>query len=223
MFATLSSDPHVNLLDVDIPLNINDEPALLVPWETIDTALSMSRKIMLELSNVVSTFSGLADIEILTENYDWEPEWLGLGLNYPASHLGARPLWSLVRPACPPHSPARVEQVYSDIWDPRVTTKEEHEAIALLPSDIPEGSLKRSLSRWTHTTDACQRPHLQGLHSAFVRPKNMAVATKLFPLFGDAKFGVSNEILIPGVEEWNMSLSPAMGVVGWDQREDKLH
>jgi hypothetical protein len=223
MISTLAGDARVNLPNVDIPLNTNDEPAMLVPWERIDTALSMSRKMMLEPADVMSDLSGLGDIQSLTEKFRWKPEWLGPRLNYPASHLGPRPLWSLIREACAPKSSARMEKVYSDIWDTRVPTKAEHEAIALLPSDIPEGSFGGYVQNWTRVTDVCHHHNLQGLHSAFVSPENMAVATKMFPLFGNRKFGMSNEILIPGTQDWNTTRSQDGEIVDWEEREDKLY
>jgi hypothetical protein len=222
MFTTLSNEPNVHLPDIDIPLNVNEEPAMLVPWEAIDTALSMSRKMMLEPSDVVSKFSGLGEIENLTAAYEWEPEWLGPRLTHPSSHLGPRPLWSLIRPACPPRSPARLGHVYNDIWDLEGGVKEAHSAAGLLPLDLPQGTLQGYAKNWTDVVDACQHTNIQGLHSAFVSPKEMGIATKLFPLFGDAKFAMSNEILLPGTAEWNASTSSS-NPVSWDDRQDKLH
>ncbi|KAH7389441.1 hypothetical protein DE146DRAFT_619935 [Phaeosphaeria sp. MPI-PUGE-AT-0046c] len=223
MLLALSNESSVQLPDIDIPLNVNDESAMLVPWETIDTALSMSRKIMLEPGDVVSEFSRLGDMEALIEDYEWKPEWLGPRLTHPASHLGPRPLWSLIRPACSPKSNARREHVYNDIWDPQRGVKDEHSAAALLPRELPKGALKGYVKNWTNVVDPCQQPDLQGLHSAFVSPKEMGVAVKLFPLFGDAKFTTSNEILLPGAREWNMSSLEQKAPISWDERRSKLY
>jgi hypothetical protein len=222
MFTALSNEVNVHLPDVDIPLNVNEESAMLAPWEAIDTAISMSREMMLEPSDMVSRFSGLGDIENLTATYSWKPEWLGPRLTYPSSHLGPRPLWSLVRPACPPRSPARLEHVYNDVWDPKVGVKEAHSVTGLLPLDLPQDTLKGYVKNWTNTIGACQHANLQGLHSAFVSPKEMGISTKLFPLFGDAKVSMSNEILLPGVAEWNTS-TPFSNPVSWDNKQNKLH
>ncbi|KAF2833455.1 hypothetical protein CC86DRAFT_278522 [Ophiobolus disseminans] len=223
MLTTLANDPKVDLPDMDIPLNINAEPAMLVPWEAIDTALSMSRKIMPEAKDTTGKFTSLDDIEDLMKQFDWKPEWLGPRLTHPASHLGPRPLWSLVRPACPPGSTARLGKVYNDIWDSEGGTREEHSAAALLLHDLPDGTLKGYVKNWTNTVDICEEPNLQGLHSAFVAPVEMGVATKLFPLFGDTKFAVGNEILLPGAADWNASaLSTEFTALAWEKREDKL-
>lgn len=223
MLTTLTNEANFRLPDVDIPLNINDEPAMLVSWEAIDTALSRSRKIMLEPSDVLTDFSGLNVIEEVTANYNWKPEWLGPRLTHPSSHLGPRPLWSLVRPACPPHSPTQNEHIYNDIWDPEGSVKEAHNAPALLPSKLPKDSLQGYAKDWTISTDSCQNSHLQGLHSAFVSPKEIGVSTALFLLFGDVKFSMSNEILLPSAEEWNTSSSSSSTAVPWQKKANKLH
>jgi hypothetical protein len=221
MLETLSNAPKVHLPDMDIPLNVNMEPAMLVDWEAIDTALSLSRKIMLEPSEVVTDFSGIGDIENLTADYTWAPEWLGPRLHHPSSHLGPRPLWSLVRPACPPHSPARLGYVYNDIWDPEGETRDEHFATALLPLDLPAHTLRGYTKNWTNAMDACQHPNLQALHTSFVAPKEMGIATKLFPLFGDRKFAMGNEILLP---DWNISAStPSASLAPWSSKSNTLH
>ena len=223
LLIALAKDPQMKLPDIDIPLNINEEPAMLVPWETIDTAMSSVRKMMLEPKDTTIKFSGLEDIENLTVDYDWKPEWLGPRLTHPASHLGPRPLWSLIRPACGPDTPVRLGKVYDDIWDPEGETREEHSATALLPHDLYEGTLNGYRMNWTRSIDACEAPNLQGLHSAFVAPKQMGVATKLFPLFGDTKFSMSNEILLPGAADWNTSSPSTDGTtLSWDERENKL-
>lgn len=219
MLATLASQPGVALPNLDIPVNVNDEPGILVPWEVIDTAVSLSRKIQIPLENVIREFSEPDNIENLTTSFKFDPEWLGPRLAHPESHLGPRPLWSLVRPACPPDSPSRLGHVYNDIWEPGGEAHESHTAIALFP-DTFNGPAKN----WTKVVDACQNPHLQGLQSAFVAPKQMSVSTKLFPLFGDSKFSMSNDILLPGSIEWNVSsTSSGLEVVPWDQKQNKLY
>ncbi|KAH8730322.1 hypothetical protein GQ44DRAFT_607047 [Phaeosphaeriaceae sp. PMI808] len=224
MLTTLANEPNVHLPDIDIALNVNKEPAMLVPWEMVDTALSMSRKLMLEPTDIIPTFSGLGNIENLTEGFDWQPEWLGPRLTHPASSLGPRPLWSLVKPACPPKSATREARVYDDIWDPEGGTKEMHSAAALLPLELPVGTVKGYRDRnWTRAIDACEHPHLQGLHSAFVSPKEMGVATKIFPLFSDTKFSMSNDILLPDAAEWNASsVISEPSTVSWEDKDKKL-
>ncbi|KAJ4365039.1 hypothetical protein N0V83_008655 [Neocucurbitaria cava] len=224
MLRTLVENENVTLPDMDIPFNVDDEPALLVPWETVDTAVSLARPLLLDSTDVSTEYSGLEDVGTLAADFTFDPEWLGARLTHPDSHLGPRPLWSLVRPACPPGSPARSGHVFNDIWDPEGATSEDHSATALLPLQLPEGTLKGYAENWTRTIDACQQPNLQGLHGAFVTPNAMKVATKLFPLFGDTKLSMSSEILIPGATEWNRSasLSSASNDT-WKDKAEKLY
>jgi hypothetical protein len=220
MFTTLASQLDVKLPDIDIPLNANNEPAMLVPWEAIDTAMSQTRKMMLNPADIIAEFTSLDGIEALTAGYTWTPEWLGPRLHYPSSHHGPRPLWTLVRPACPPDSSARLGHVYTDIWDRGGGTRDEHSATTLLSQDLPAHTLKGYVRNWTHATNACHYRHLQALHTAFVAPENMGVATSLFPLFGAKKFSIGNEILIPS---WPNSTSPFSPTVPWSSRSNKLY
>jgi hypothetical protein len=223
MLRTLAKHPGVKLPDLDIPVNVNDEPAMLVPWEVLDTAVSMARPFLLESGDVVSDFASLEDVKELTANFTFDPEWKGPRLTHPASQLGPRPFWSLVRPACNPGSRVRNEHVFNDIWDPEGGRSEEHEATALLPTEPPEGSLRGYVKSYGDAVDVCRQPHLQGLHSAFVAPNAMSVTQNLFPLFGDSKLAMSGEILIPGAKEWNLSSSVSERQnIPWGERANKL-
>ncbi|KAF2027837.1 hypothetical protein EK21DRAFT_102284 [Setomelanomma holmii] len=203
MIGEMVQDPNVTVPDMDIPIRTVSSPAMLVPWETIDTAFSMSRKIMLEPKDIINRYSGLDDIESLTADYDWKPTWLGPRLTHPDSWLGPRPLWSVLRPACHPGSPTRRGKVYNDIW-----------------STKGEGTLQGYVKNWTSTVDACQHPNLQGLHAQLLSPTDMAISTALFPLFAESKMIVGNEILIPSSADWNIS-APSIPL-GWESRSDTL-
>lgn len=223
MLKRLTSHPHVKLPDMDIPLNGNDEPAMLIPWEDIDTLFSKTHKIMLPAEDVLDDFSGLSDIGNLTIGFNFDPEWLGPRLKRPGAYLGPRPMWSLARPACPPRSPSRVEKTFNDIWGEEMDTKVVHSAASMLPRELPDGTLKGYVLNWTQTMDVCQWPQGQGLHSAFVAPKEMAVTPKPFPLFGDSKLSISNEILLPGAKEWNtLSTIIERNITAWDTKRSKL-
>ncbi|CAO2658471.1 Nn.00g061940.m01.CDS01 [Neocucurbitaria sp. VM-36] len=224
MLRALVGNENATLPDMDIPFNVNKEPALLVPWETVDTAVSLARPRLLDPVDVSTEYSGLEDIDKLTSNFTFDPEWRGPRLTHPDSHLGPRPLWSLVRPACRPGSSTRTGHVFNDIWDPEGGTSEEHLAAALLPLDLPEISFNGYAKDWTMAIDACKQQNLQALHSAFVAPSSMQIATKLFPLFGDTKLSMSSEILIPGATEWNSSASTSSNVsILWEDRASKLY
>lgn len=224
MLSVLASQKHVKIPDVDIPLNMNDEPALVVPWETVDTALSIARPILPSSSDVLAVFSAFEDFEVA--NFTLDPEWLGPRLTHPSSTLGPRPYWSLVRPACHIKSPSRVYPILTDIWHPEGHTSEEHSAVTLLPTNFLNRTLQGFVRNWTIATEVCMYPHLQGLHGAFVAPESMGASQKLFPLFGAGKLSVNNDILIPGAAEWNSTESSStvnlVKTLNWNDKENKL-
>ncbi|CAI6338313.1 unnamed protein product [Periconia digitata] len=222
MIQAVAEQEIVQLPDLDIPVNVNDEPAMLVPWETIDTALQFVKPILTPRNETIDSFASIKDVELPVSKFD--PEWLnGRNRHTSAQYLGPRPFWSIVRPACPPGSPARDQPLMQDIWHREGHTKEEHLASALLPLGLPEGSYEGFVRNLTTATDVCQNPSWQGLHGAFVAPAHMSVTQKLFPLFSTSKLAISNEILIPNVGDWNVSKQTTSDPVTWAQREDKLY
>lgn len=210
----------VRLPDVDIPVNANEEVAMLVPWETMETAFEFARAFAPEASGVMDAFSPFEEDDERKDAFD--PEWLGDGLRHKAGgpHLGPRSLWSLVKPACPPGSAARASDVMTDIWHPEGHTKSEHGVAALLPFESPVNSSEGYVSNWTVVGDICNRPELQGLHGAFVAPTAMSITKRLFPLFSASKMGASNEILIPNFA--SDGTEGAISVRPWKEKETKL-
>ncbi|KAF2642386.1 hypothetical protein P280DRAFT_516172 [Massarina eburnea CBS 473.64] len=222
MLQGLCEEEGVALPDLNIPINVNDESAMLVPWEKVDTTLQLARPILASPKDVISNFSSIDDAESMGAAFD--PEWKdGRERHTSAKWYGPRPFWSLVSPACSPDSPARLEPLMQDIWHREGHTEAEHEAVALLPLGFPKGSLKGYADDWTGAVDVCQRPKLQGLHGAFVAPESMSVTQKLFPLFSATKIGMSNEILIPSPSDWNTSYTTPTTSLSWSEKEDKLY
>lgn len=232
MLAMLASEKHVKLPDVDIAVNVNDETGLLVPWEVVDTAVSFAKPRLTALSDVLGDFSGLKDVDEKIGNFVFDPEWLGPRLTHPASKLGPRPLWSLVRPACAPTSQARApgEDVMTDIWQPQGHTKVEHAASRMYPLEWPKKTFKGYAESWKIAIDACEYPYLQGLHGAFVAPQTMSISQKLFPLFsGTGKLVMGSDILLPGALEWNITveghadLTADEKLVPWERKKSTLY
>lgn len=207
--------------DVDVPLDGNGGIAMLVPWGTMETAVEFARGFMPPPREVVDGFSTLDDDGV--EEGSFDPEWLDDRMRHKVggAHLGPRPLWSLVQPACPPESSTAKGELLADIWHLQGHTKVEHSAAALLPLELPADSLEGYVANWTVATDVCRRRELQGLHGLFVAPKSMGVTQKLFPLFSTSKISASNEILIPGFSLLNGSTVTSS--LPWDKKETKLH
>jgi hypothetical protein len=96
----LIKDMQKSLPDVDIPVNLMDEPRLLVPWDKVNEYMKVSdaNKHLNPVAEVVTAFTGLAAFDADESNTDgWEhydPQWR------------SGPYWDLVWEACPPDSPA---------------------------------------------------------------------------------------------------------------------
>ncbi|ORY12206.1 hypothetical protein BCR34DRAFT_436121, partial [Clohesyomyces aquaticus] len=209
LLGDLANLTGVKLPDVDMPTNTNFEPAVLVPWELIDTFLELSRPRLVATAEVLGKYSGLRDLDANAR------------ITRPASYLGPRPFWSLVIPACRPDSPTTLGRVFNDIWQPDGHTSEEHSAAGLLASaaTISESGF---VENWTSATDLCKRPVLQGLHGSLVFPDTFSLSKKLFPYFGKRKFAVNNDILLPGAGEWNFGKENGSVAVPWEEKADKL-
>lgn len=221
MLQILAKHPHVKLPDMDIPFNVNDGPAMLVPWEDVDTALSSARHILASPEEVSNEFAPVHEQK--SANWSFDPEWLDNRPRKPGkSWLGPRPLWSLVQPACPPDSPAAIEPLLVDVWDAEGKTSEEHSALALLPLERPAGTFLGFAKKWKFVSDVCRFPNLQGLHGTFVAPRSMSVTQKLFPIFSSTKLSASSEILVPSVSDWDAEDYASSQVPSWSKRESKL-
>ncbi|KAL1612299.1 hypothetical protein SLS60_000523 [Paraconiothyrium brasiliense] len=210
----------VEVPDVDLPLNVNEEIAMLVPWETMETAVEFARTFMPPLQDVVGAFSALEDNGM--EEGIFDPEWLDNRMYHKVGgpYLGPRPLWSLVQPACPPKSATAKGELMVDIWH-QGHTKGAHTVAALLPLELPANSSEGYVANWTMASDVCERPELQGLYGSFFAPKSMSVTQKLFPLFSASKISGSNEILIPTFSSFNASTTASR--LPWNEMEMELH
>lgn len=223
------------LPDVDIAVYPGDLTAglgMLVPWEEMETAVEFSRAFMPAPSEVVQTFSPWDEDKVkgstlgFSRQQYFDPDWLDGRLRHKlgGAFLGPRPLWSLVRRSCPPHSRARKESLMTDIWDPRGHTQEEHGVAALLPFQTPQETAGGYVSNWTVAQDVCHQPHLQGLHGAFVAPEAMSVTKKIFPLFSTSKMGVSNEILFPTLAGIDNNSRAEFGTSDpWSRKDTKIY
>jgi hypothetical protein len=188
------------LPDMDVPINVMDEPRVMVPWETVDGYMGEIRKTMLPVEAVVEEYTALEEFRDNT-TVDWQ--WLGPSVTSPTGKKGPRSYWSLVRSACSPESPSRRAPLFEDIWTNQSHELPEHQAANLLPTTFPPGTHHGYVRNWTRTTDPCQHPHLQGLHGSFVEPISLKTSQQLFPLFGGSKLPMNNDILLPAAMYWS--------------------
>ncbi|KAF2146909.1 glycosyltransferase family 90 protein [Aplosporella prunicola CBS 121167] len=174
-------------ISLDIPVNVMDESRLLVPWERVNELMETAarERQMASLGEVVESFSATsanADTEAAPPP---SPDWI---------HDYSR-IWPLVRSTCHPASPAR--------QDPEEPTDLRLPAPDFMPTQAPKGSHAGYVANWTTASDACQHPHLRGLHGTFIEPQSMKTSTRLLPLFGGSKLHSNNEILLPPAMYWS--------------------
>ncbi|KAF2275260.1 uncharacterized protein EI97DRAFT_363582, partial [Westerdykella ornata] len=223
---------------IDMAINTNNEPAVLVPWEEIQMLLLETRRVLPPAEDLTLNFSvpiGNNTSNSTTTTSSFDPEFLGPHLPPPSDgYLGPRPYrpyWSLVQPACPPSSAARkppFNPILADIWQPQGHTDAAHSAPNLLLNRTRDHS-GGYVGNWTKPTDICNMPWLQGLHGAFVAPDDIRTTQHMVPMFsGGGKLGVNNDILIPGLGDWNVSalvFDPTTSPVttAWEKRNSKLY
>ncbi|EEH33084.1 hypothetical protein PAAG_04137 [Paracoccidioides lutzii Pb01] len=167
------------LPDVVVPLNVMDEPRIIVPFEKIREYESKGRatRNMPKPTDVVQNFTKLPETKTPDPPYDPEYEGPGQG-----------PYWKMVIRGCPEDSAART-QTLSPIDFAKPLPPQYHNYLNF--------SSEGYVSNFSHAKNLCNRPELQVLHGNFIEPISISTSQKLFPLFGGSKLPVNNEILLP--------------------------
>ncbi|KAH0544768.1 hypothetical protein FGG08_001135 [Glutinoglossum americanum] len=170
------------LPDMDIALNVMDEPRLSVKWEDMEEYMRKEgegRK-MATKGDVLSEYSGVIEGEddaTPEEEFDWDR---------------SAPYFPLTRLACPPNSSARLAPLLPTFSaKPTIT----------LQHTLPH-TYKGYISNYTLSGSICHQPDLQGLHGALVCPISTRSTSRLFPLLGGSKLMTNSEILIPAPIYW---------------------
>ncbi|KAK1148819.1 hypothetical protein N8T08_008704 [Aspergillus melleus] len=81
------------------------------------------------------------------------------------------------------------------------------------------------VSNWPQSKDPCARPELQVLHGTSIEPNAVSVTHELFPLFGDSKLSVNNDILLPSANDWTKedgSRSEDRNEEDWNLKNDMV-
>lgn len=181
--AVKMMEPFVeHLPDMDLVFNLNDEPRLAVPWETLlhlreeASSSKISDKRVVRNRWSVDRKAGWKSIEPRDQNRD------PLFTDYSKS-----PTWDAVRHICPSSSPARSRSFWV-----------KHR---LCLGCIWPHSLGQFVSNWTAAGDICHQPDLQHLHGFFISPSDAKLSTQLLPVFSQSKVQGFADILFPS--PWN--------------------
>lgn len=170
------------LPDVDVPVNVLDEPRILVPWEKMNTlheAERLSRRLQ-PPDTVSNEFTGLPDMP--KERYD--AQWSLNG-----------PYWDLFKHTCPPETRTQNVSAITDFSD-----------LPLIPQTFPPNSMHGYVQNWTLARSACHNPQIQGIHGTFIEPTSISTTQEMAPLFGGSKLLQNNEILIPPALYWSKDI-----------------
>lgn len=170
--------PH--LPDLDMVVNVMDEPRVLVPWDQMNIYVNTERanRQLIEPRNAISLYTGLKDLDALQEKHSHGPGWI----TDDASNY-----WDHLRKACSPGDPSRNISGLGSFYGPVEYPQEE------LPYMF-QGFVRN----FTQAQNPCLQPHLRGMHGAFVESISMSTTHSLFPIFGGSKLPQNNELLIPG-------------------------
>lgn len=190
--------------DVDLPVNIMDEPRILGRWEDINEHMLREKegKAMVHQNELSNEYQRLAFLDKLHPGPQ-DPVW-----------LDQHPYWNIITDGCHPMSAAR--HAYLDDHDNR------HGPI--YDVGVPEGSYYGFVRNWTLSKSICEYPNLQSLSGSFIEPISISTTHKLIPLFSAQKLSVNNDILMPGALAWSGTIygrgepNPAP----WESKADKV-
>ncbi|KAF2203641.1 hypothetical protein GQ43DRAFT_438624 [Delitschia confertaspora ATCC 74209] len=197
--------------ELDVNMNIMDEPRVMVPWETVERILHLSEppKTLLEPQNVVSDFSG-GFHEPSDKVLEPHIEFMG---------GGPLPIWEIFQASCPPDSPAHSGSWHVDL------SLEPPELISRYPSPY---SYKGFVSNWTMATNPCYQPTLGGLHGHFVQPLRKSTTAQLIPIFSSTKHAANNDIVFPAAmyyANWplfEVSAEDAKKELPWKEKKTEM-
>lgn len=179
VWAELVEEFAEHMPDLDMPVNMMDEPRIIVPHQKISSLVREEgmRRRVLPIADVDTSFTGLKHIDE-SNPQKYEPTWHGPDNAY----------WDLAVKACGPETLAHGVPATLD-YSPAAEVPEKWK---------PRYSFKGYVQNWTAAIDPCEQPHLRQLHGSFVEPISISSTEELIPLFGGCKLPLNNEMVIPG-------------------------
>jgi hypothetical protein len=171
------------LPDLDMAVNNLDETRILVPFEQMEEYIAAERRSrrIFPAHEALQEYTGYIGVDSDSITAE-QPHWIGEATKY----------WDYFRATCPPDSPARKLE--------RITDYGRNVDDVYPDSPSPQYTRGGFVSNATAARDACNQPHLRGMHGTFVQSTTMRTSTTLFPMFGGSKLPRNNEILVPGAE-----------------------
>ncbi|EPS28045.1 putative UDP-Xyl: (mannosyl) glucuronoxylomannan/galactoxylomannan beta-1,2-xylosyltransferase [Penicillium oxalicum 114-2] len=172
-----------HLPDMDIVLNLNDEPRVAVPWEKL-----------MQLRRTSRSWEVVPNDDLL----NWWPAdrhlgWTSIQPDDPISEdIFTDGAWqgvldSYVSAVCPPSSPVRTRRV----WNRR----------DLCLSCVAPHTVGQFPVGFHQATEICHQPDLGFLHGLLISPASFKVSQELVPVFSQSALSGFSDILYPS--PWN--------------------
>lgn len=177
MIGKFSSD----LPDMDIAFNLDDQPRVAAPWETVSAMRDKAN------SQVPQ------DLTLNVWSADRASKWAPVQPVHQTIHTpfsnndGLRVFDKFVRDLCPPSSKARTRR----IWD----------RYGICLNCIRPHSIGQFPSDWNLANDLCHQPDIAELHGAFSGPTAFTVSRELLPVFSQSSIAGFSDVLYPS--PWN--------------------
>jgi hypothetical protein len=194
--------PH--LPDMDIPINYMNEPRLLVPWKRIDEYMRIAerRRNMLRPEAAITSFElELKELDEARRDV-YDPNFV---------RNDANRYWDHMRLSCSPQSPSYNTTSIAEVNEP-----------VEYPVGWPAYTYQGYIANFTQAKDACEQPHLRGMHGTFIEPISMSTSHELIPLFGGSKLPMNNEILMPPAMYFSNEHKKYPGSSNWASKKNQL-
>ena len=195
-----------HLPDMDIAINLFDQPRVMVPWEDLQRLLDTEVKSRQMLPNTSNEFTakleGLLSWEMDQEADDSPRENAGW-----FDERGQR-FMDVIRAACPPKSHANNGM---NVSSAEATWKH-------IDSGI--------VTNFNLSTDLCTMgPEIEDKHGLLIAPSSLTLTKRLVPIFNECKLNVNNDILFPANMYWKHDDRyeyEGSHDAKWEEKEDTL-
>ncbi|KAK2048977.1 hypothetical protein LZ31DRAFT_376944 [Colletotrichum somersetense] len=186
------SDFAEHLPDMDLAINLNDEPRLTIPFEEMErlqTTAAKARTRLLSNSNNLKPFDSSkppvwSDDDTPGSPHERSP--------YFQDRIRDQIYYEFIAPSCPPDSPARNARWWS---------RKEACQTCLHGIRVFKSLENPVVSNWTSATDLCNQPDLAYLHGFLMSPAPAIFTKEPLPVFSQSRTSGFSDILLPS--PWN--------------------
>lgn len=195
------------LPDMDIAVNLLDQPRMVVPWEDMQALLLKEHETRVlppkAMNNFTLDLDSLLNMSMPDPGDDFserlDPEW---------SWRAGQQYMDIASPACPPESPARLN-----------LSVEEADAMY-------KHNLGGIVTNFNLSTDLCTAgPSIKNLHGFLYSASSIIASKKLLPVFGECKVSVNSDILFPAnmyfKNDHRYDYSP-LEDLAWEDKNDTM-